>query len=187
MPTKVHLLKALVFPGVRYRCECWTIRKLSAEELMLLNCGVGGLLRVLRKLRINQSILKEISPEYSLKELMLNLKLQYLGHLMWRTESLENILMLVKIEGRRSGWQRMRWLDDIMDRMDTSLTKLQELVMDREAWCVSVHGVAKIGHDWVTELNWTIFGYVIHHYLCLNRWLSVILYVPCRTEWFSLF
>ena len=162
-------------------------RKLSAEELMLLNCGVGGLLRVLRKLRINQSILKEISPEYSLKELMLNLKLQYLGHLMWRTESLENILMLVKIEGRRSGWQRMRWLDDIMDRMDTSLTKLQELVMDREAWCVSVHGVAKIGHDWVTELNWTIFGYVIHHYLCLNRWLSVILYVPCRTEWFSLF
>ena len=178
------------FSRVMYGCESWTVNKAECWRIDAFELWCWRrLLRVLwTARRSNQSILKEISPEYSLKGLMLKLKLQYFGHLMWRTHSFENTPTLRKTEGgRRRGQQRMRWLDGITDSMDMSLSQLQELVMDREAWCVSVHGVAKIGHDWVTELNWTIFGYVIHHYLCLNRWLSVILYVPCRTEWFSLF
>ena len=169
MPTKVHIVKTVIFPVVMYRCESWTVKKAECWKIAAFESGCWRrLLRVpWTARRSNQSILKEISPEYSLEGLMLKLKLRFLGHLMWRADSLEKILMLRTIEGkRRRGQQRMRWLESITGSRDMSLSKLWEIVKDREAWHAVVQGVTR-SQTWLSD--WTT-AIIPEARYCLLRW-----------------
>ena len=176
LPTKIRLVKSMVFPVVMYGCESWTIKKIDHQRTEAFELWYWRrLLGVPWTARTsNQSILKEISPEYSLEGLMLKVKHQYFGHLMWRTDSLEKTLLLGKIEGeRRRGQQRMRWFDGIADSMDMSLSKLWELVMDRDLGCCSpwCHKDSDMT-DWV---NWTEFDFCFFVFYYSRRWIKKIL------------
>ena len=183
LPTKVCLVKAMVFPIAMYGCESWIIKK---AEHWRLDAFERWCWRRLLKVpwtarRSNQSFLKEVSPGCSLEGLMLKLKLQYFGHLMWRADSLEKTLMLGKIEGgRKRGWQRMRWLDGITDSMEMSLSELRELVMDREALCAAIHGAAKSR----TQLsNWTELNHKLV-YFCFGYRFSFIISLDTTYKWY---